>query len=63
MNGTVNVGWLAALLLAVAGLGAEQLSAEVRLASVFGDHMVLQREQPLKVWGWASPGERVQVTV
>ena len=63
MNGTVNVGWLAALLLAVAGLSAEQLSAEVRLASVFGDHMVLQREQPLKVWGWASPGERVQVTV
>ncbi|MFM7834948.1 MAG: sialate O-acetylesterase, partial [Planctomycetaceae bacterium] len=49
------------LLLAVAG--AERLRAEVRLASVFGDHMVLQREQPLRVWGWAAAGERVQVTV
>ena len=54
-------GVCAALLLAV--LAAGRLAAEVRLASVFGDHMVLQREQPLKVWGWAAAGERVQVTV
>ncbi|MNX58541.1 Glycosyl hydrolases family 2, sugar binding domain [compost metagenome] len=26
-----------------------------------GDSMVLQREVPLKIWGWASPGERVDV--
>jgi len=61
MKRTVSVSWLAAVLLSVAV--SEQLSAEVRLASVFGDHMVLQREQPLKVWGWAARGEHVQVTV
>ena len=36
--------------------------AEVRLANVFGNHMVLQRGQSLPVWGWAEPGEEVTVT-
>lgn len=35
--------------------------AEVRLSQVFGSHMVLQREKPLPVWGWADPGEKVTV--
>ncbi|HAP06441.1 MAG TPA: 9-O-acetylesterase [Planctomycetaceae bacterium] len=52
---------LAALLAVVAG--PQRVSADVRLASVFGNHMVLQREQPVKVWGWADAGERVQVTL
>jgi sialate O-acetylesterase len=38
-------------------------SAEVKLAGVFGDHMVLQREVVLPVWGWAAPGESVTVTL
>ncbi len=36
--------------------------ADVRLPAVFGDHMVLQRELPVPVWGWAAPGEKVTVT-
>lgn len=35
--------------------------AEVRLPHVFGSHMVLQREKPLVIWGWANPGEIVKV--
>jgi sialate O-acetylesterase len=35
--------------------------ADARLASIFGDSMVLQRDQKLPVWGWASPGEAVSV--
>ncbi len=35
--------------------------AEVRLARIFGDHMVLQRHQAIPVWGWAHPGEDVRV--
>ena len=35
--------------------------AEVRLPSVFGSHMVLQRDAPLPVWGWADPGAQVAV--
>jgi sialate O-acetylesterase len=36
-------------------------AAQVRLAKMFGDHMVLQRDVPLPVWGWAGPGEKVAV--
>lgn len=36
-------------------------AAEVKLPSVFGDHMVLQCNQPVPIWGWAQPGEKVTV--
>lgn len=36
--------------------------ADVTLAPLFQDHAVLQREQPLPVWGRAAPGEHVTVT-
>jgi sialate O-acetylesterase len=34
----------------------------VRLAGVFGDRMVLQRDRPIAVWGRADPGEAVKVS-
>lgn len=36
--------------------------AEVKVASVFGDHMVLQRGRAVPVWGTAGPGEAISVT-
>ncbi len=48
------------LLLSIAGKPATAF-AEIRLPYVFGSHMVLQREMPLAIWGWASPGEAVTV--
>jgi sialate O-acetylesterase len=33
------------------------------LPAIFSDHMVLQRDQKDKVWGWADPGEEVTVTI
>ena len=44
----------ASLLTTVAG-------AEIRLPALFGDHMVVQRDVPVHVWGWAAPGEAVAV--
>ncbi|MBT4667844.1 MAG: sialate O-acetylesterase, partial [Opitutae bacterium] len=38
------------------------LQAEIELSAVFGDHMVLQRDLSLPVWGWADPGEEVTIT-
>lgn len=35
----------------------------VRLASIFTDNMVFQREAPIRVWGEAAPGARVQVSL
>ena len=38
-------------------------SADVRLPALVGSHMVLQRDVPSRVWGWAAPGEAVRVAV
>jgi sialate O-acetylesterase len=40
---------------------AQPARADVKLPSVLGSHMVLQRDKPLPVWGWADPGEAVTV--
>jgi sialate O-acetylesterase len=36
-------------------------SAEVSLPKVFSSHMVLQRDMPIHVWGFAAPAEQVTV--
>jgi sialate O-acetylesterase len=41
---------------------ASPLQAEVRLPNLFSDHAVLQRDKPVRVWGWARPAELVTVT-
>jgi sialate O-acetylesterase len=45
-------------------LGFVSLSclADVRLPRIFGDHMILQQQTSAAIWGWADPGEKVQVT-
>jgi len=35
--------------------------ADVKLPAIFGDRMVLQRDQKVPVWGWADEGEKVSV--
>jgi len=39
------------------------LQADVSLPNIFGDHMVLQREQANPVWGKADAGEKVTVSI
>ncbi len=55
------------LLLALATLFAVSFAtdapADVKLPAVIDSHMVLQREMPLPVWGWAEVGEEVTVTL
>jgi len=45
----------------VAACAAWAAEAEVRLASIFQDHMVVQRDGVIPVWGWAAEGEEVTV--
>lgn len=40
----------------IATLCASRASADITVASVFRDHMVLQRDDQVPVWGWAEPG-------
>lgn len=40
---------------------ASVAAAEVKLPSVFADHMVIQRNLPVHVWGFSDPAEKVTV--
>ncbi|MBA4016292.1 MAG: sialate O-acetylesterase [Pirellula sp.] len=37
--------------------------AEVRLPAIFSEHMVVQAEKPVAVWGWAAASEAVVVSL
>lgn len=39
-----------------------QLPAQLQIASIFSDNMVLQRDQPVHVWGKAKPGENISIS-
>lgn len=43
-------------------LFASPLLAEVKLPAIFSDHMVIQRDAEVPVWGWADAGEKVTVS-
>ena len=53
------------VLAAVAALiaGGTTAWADVRLPEVISNNMVLQKDIPLPIWGWAAPGEEVTVTL
>jgi sialate O-acetylesterase len=42
--------------------GLMPAQAKVTLPGFFSDHMVIQRDAPIKVWGTARPGEKIQVS-
>lgn len=41
---------------------ATTIHAAVKIPKIFSDNMVLQREIPVPVWGWADKGEKVTVS-
>lgn len=36
---------------------------DVKVAGIFGDGMVIQRDVDFRIWGWADPGEKVTVNL
>jgi sialate O-acetylesterase len=52
----VAAGWALA---AIVQIGTA--AAEVRLPNALSSHAVLQRDQPIHIWGWSDPGETVTV--
>ena len=61
MNGRLNhIAWLA-LLCSPLACAATAPTASLDVPLLFTDGAVLQRDQPLNVWGWAAPGSVVQV--
>lgn len=59
----MNVKTLLLLLVAGFFIGFHHPTrGDVKVASIFGDDMVLQRDVPIPIWGEAAPGEEVKVT-
>ena len=54
-----NVLKLSLLLSLVA---AQEAAAQVRLPRLVSNGMVLQRDRPVTIWGWAASGEKVSVS-
>ncbi len=54
-----NRAWMLAGCLLVSSIAAR--AANLELAAPFADHMVLQRDVAVPVWGWADPGEKITV--
>ncbi len=54
-------GLFSVLTLVCLGLGCAQ--GQLKLLSVFGDHMVLQCGLHVAIWGWAKPDEEVVVVL
>ena len=53
------------LIIALLGMALSipvSVQAELKIASIFGDNMVLQQKMPVPVWGWTAPGAPVTVT-
>jgi sialate O-acetylesterase len=43
-------------------IGCSSPDAPLRLHALFSDHMVLQRDASVPIWGWAEPGAAVTVS-
>jgi len=61
VSSKVQGSGFSALLMIVLALCTVQARADVRLPRIFTDHMVLQQQMPIRVWGWAERGEAVTV--
>jgi len=61
-HNTIRIRHAALSALAIVLLGAAPLAhGVITLPHIFGDHMVLQRDRPVRIWGWAKAGEKVTV--
>ena len=56
-----GIRWITAACLLITACTVLPVRAQVRLPQLIGDSMVLQRDTKLRLWGWASPGEKISI--
>ncbi len=56
---SIKLTLLFALILGSSRVGAEQ---QLKMPNIFGDKMVLQRDKPIRIWGWAGAESPVTVS-
>ncbi len=59
-NRSINAVGLAFAMLTIVA-GSSQALANIRLPKIFSDHMVVQQNKPINIWGWANQGEELTI--
>ena len=52
-----------AALASIIAAASNHATADVRLPGFFGDHMVMQRDAELRIWGWSEADEQITVSL
>lgn len=60
MKQLLLVSWL---LLLSAILGLPEVKADVRMPLIFGNHMVLQQDTRITIWGWLMPEKTLKYSL
>lgn len=55
-----SIKYVFILLFFVCGL---PLTAQIRLPKLVNDHMVLQRDQEINLWGWSEPRDKLTISI
>ncbi|MEM6345717.1 MAG: sialate O-acetylesterase [Bacteroidota bacterium] len=51
------------LLLFTIAISLSSLEAQLRMPQIFSDHMVLRREKPIELWGWAKGRDKITIQI
>lgn len=63
MTETTRIAAAPLLALALSCFGLPSQAQELGLARIFSDHAVLQRDQPIAIWGTAAAGRKLSITL
>ncbi len=63
MKSSPRFGVRLAIIVAASLISCVRAAAAVKLPAVLAHHMVLQRDAAVPIWGWATPGEEVNLAI
>ena len=58
---TINFKKVVLLIFTCCFLFLIDAQSQIKLPELVSDHMILQRDAPIKLWGWASPNEKIEI--
>ena len=58
---SINISMYRIIFLLILSISAATIQSAVKLPRLISDGMILQRDTPLQLWGWASPKESVTI--
>ena len=58
----VNLSTASSVAILLLLISASGIYADVRVANIFGDNMVIQRDSVVPIWGWSDAGDKITVS-